>query len=299
MKRAKKAFTLVELLVVISIIAILLAVLMPALSKVREQGRAIVCASNLKNYGPALLMYAQENNGKSPFSFSWFYSRKTIENGKCQEACRWHYDLDKPDGLLWPYLKAMEVHMCPTFKSYAMAGGLDGCPNKQSGHSNRPGSGGTKVFNPRYSYSMNRWIGFYNLEIYNYQPGTQRYNELFAQAPSLKLSNVKRSSQCLAFSEQNLWPIDHRADDGAKYYAPHVLEWTDLWLYANSAADAVNMAYCNIATYHNVSSAKRNEGKANIVFVDGHVARIRGKAGYDAYLEYGRPWYGHEKLRIW
>lgn len=295
MKKAQKAFTLVELLVVISIIAILLAILMPALAKVKEQGRAIVCASNIKNYGPALLMFAQDNSDKCPFSFSWFYTRQTINNGKCAEACRWHDDSDPPDGLLWPYLKSIGVHMCPTFKSYAMAGGLNGCPNKDTrGHSRLS-------FNPRYSYSMNRWLGFYCPAVYIDAPvGSEKYKALFAQEPSLKLSNVKRTSQCFAFSEQNTWAIAHRKDDGAKYYAPHVLEWTDLWLYANSDPDpaVVNMAYCNFATYHNVSAAQKNEGKANVLFVDGHVSRIRGLAGYAAYLEYGRPYYGHEK-GIW
>jgi len=59
-----KAFTLVELLVVISIIAILLAVLMPALSKARSSARWVICGSNLKQWGYTLQGYSTENNGK-------------------------------------------------------------------------------------------------------------------------------------------------------------------------------------------------------------------------------------------
>jgi prepilin-type N-terminal cleavage/methylation domain-containing protein/prepilin-type processing-associated H-X9-DG protein len=61
--RKAKAFTLVELLVVISIIALLLAILMPSLNKAREQGKKIVCGHGLKMLGTASLLYAAEWNG--------------------------------------------------------------------------------------------------------------------------------------------------------------------------------------------------------------------------------------------
>ncbi|MCK4998741.1 MAG: type II secretion system protein [Anaerohalosphaera sp.] len=60
------AFTLIELLVVISIIALLLAILMPALGKVKDKARAIVCASNLKQWNIILTFFSSENDGKFP-----------------------------------------------------------------------------------------------------------------------------------------------------------------------------------------------------------------------------------------
>jgi len=64
----KKGFTLIELLVVIAIIAILAAMLLPALARAREQARRAVCISNLKQIGLAIKMYSQDYNENFPDS---------------------------------------------------------------------------------------------------------------------------------------------------------------------------------------------------------------------------------------
>ncbi len=65
-KRHKQGFTLIELLVVIAIIALLLSILIPALTKVKEQARLVVCSSNVKQISLMTGLYQAENNNAVP-----------------------------------------------------------------------------------------------------------------------------------------------------------------------------------------------------------------------------------------
>ncbi len=119
--RAGPGFTLVELLVVIAILAILAALLLPALSRSRLLAQRVECASNLRQLGLGAHMYWDDNGGAS---FRWELGPtnggRLYWFGWLQNGAEGQRQFDPTPGALFPYLHGHAVGLCPAL-NYALA----------------------------------------------------------------------------------------------------------------------------------------------------------------------------------
>ena len=106
--KKRSGFTLIELLVVIAIIALLMGILMPALSKIRKQAKGVLCQTYLKQWGTMFNMYCDGNNRKFP--------DRSLVSGKG----RWMYSLRDYIG------DSNDLKLCPLVKKSTIAMGMDG-----------------------------------------------------------------------------------------------------------------------------------------------------------------------------
>lgn len=142
-----KAFTLIELLVVIAIIAILAAMLLPALSAAKMRAKGIKCLSNLRQLQLGWVMYADDNDNKIPqniASDSGLLTENALQAsaqpgqpdacwvlGQADAAPQWTNDLLITHGLIYPYVNNAGVYKCPADptvrnRNYSMNCWMDG-----------------------------------------------------------------------------------------------------------------------------------------------------------------------------
>lgn len=117
-----RAFTIVELLVVISVVAVLMAILMPALAGARQRGRAIACLSNLRQLAITSQLYVNNNDGFYPIAYMYnFTDTASISYAwDFTTITTWSpFEQKVIPGLLWEGETIEKVQQCPSFKADA------------------------------------------------------------------------------------------------------------------------------------------------------------------------------------
>ena len=261
--RRRRAFTLVELLVVIGIIAIMISILMPALSKARDKANAVKCASNMRQIFLACQMFAQDNKDALPrCSFASDVYNPATPDKAVEQYSHWAM---KGDGIadleyggLWRYIQGRDtraqVVYCPGDNNESVRYGT---VRAGSGFNrNMSYSFNAATMNPNDVAQVNGWLSVWAKP--PVRAGTQKL-------PGIRLGSVKDAAGKIFIFEEIgpndtlcLDPVNNEDDTPSGRHS------------GQRYINALRISNRNTAEYR----AWKKAGRGNHCFFDGHVEML-------------------------
>lgn len=191
-KKANRGFTLIELLVVIAIISILASILLPVFSKARESARAIVCLSNMRQIGTALMMYMNENEDVFP---TMYREAGAAIGDTYGEIYNGHSIIT--DASIIPYVGQASIRS--QLDSYIKSGAIWKCPTD---------TGGSSVYKIGSRFSSYHYKFYFTLGLQPGNPYPSIDGKTWAVGDWPKISQVFVFNELLPFHDNRQETLD-------------------------------------------------------------------------------------------
>jgi prepilin-type N-terminal cleavage/methylation domain-containing protein/prepilin-type processing-associated H-X9-DG protein len=247
MSRHRRAFTLVELLVVIGIIAILIAILLPTLNRARENANKLKCLSNLRQVGMTFMLYANANKGRLP--------KETASIGQGPRPGDWIYWQEIGVN---PAPRNFDESVVLRYMGTPINPEVMRCPSDDVNNRNPP-NGGTATWGfYRYSYCANTYV-----------IPTTAAGALVQPWNGLALTRVKRVSEKILLVEED----ERTIDDGN-------------WTAAGNGEDtqnklAIRHDRSRIMPDNQANWPRNLDRRGNVAFLDGHADFVTRSYAHD------------------